>query len=100
MTDKTEAQRLAELFRSFTAGRPQTKTLHAAAALLLKQEAAIKQLREALAKIIASRDARAFDRETVSVIPEAGEIWNPTASYVDSSVIAEGRSALTATEGL
>ena len=101
MTDKTEAQRLAaQLTSQVEAGGGDLAELEDAAALLLKQEAAIKVLREALAKIIASRDARAFDRETVSVIPEAGEIWNPTASYVDSSVIAEGRAALTATEGL
>ena len=47
MTDKTEAQRLADAPCHFEA--PMNMRAHQdAAALLLKQEAAIKQLREAL----------------------------------------------------
>ena len=50
MTDKTEAQRLADRHRAVTASivEPSRREFHMdTAAMLLKQEAATKQLREA-----------------------------------------------------
>ena len=78
MTTKTEAQRLADAPCHFEA--PMNMRAHQdAAALLLKQEAAIKQLREALARI---------------------KDWDAAGLALTADHIAQADAALTATEGL
>ena len=86
MTDKTEAQRLADQLTSqVEAGGGDLAELEDAAALLLKQEAAIKQLREALAGVLSemadSNPLMGFDEH-------------------DTEAVKSARAALTATEGL
>ena len=75
MTDKTEAQRLAAELNQWG----ETREPHAVADLLLQQEAAIKQLREALARI---------------------KDWDAAGLALTADHIAQADAALTATEGL
>ena len=96
MTDKTEAQRLAELCQQIADDGAMIHTwpwpslqklLNDDAALLLKQEAAIKVLREALTDIADDYSDRY-------------ELTSPSTNPGIKSTIEEARAALTATEGL
>jgi len=85
MTDKTEAQRLVDALCHYEA--PMNMRAHQdAAALLLKQEAAIKQLREAVL-------------DTLERIKNSDEWWMdcPDRGGFDADKL---RAAITATEGL
>ena len=83
MTDKTEAQRLAAELNQWG----ETREPHAVADLLLQQEAAIKQLREALHRYV-----RCFP------VPVYGTAAEDQAWQLRT--INTARAALTATEGL
>lgn len=109
MTTKTEAQKLAANLKGYVAHELDGGDLYdveAAAALLLRQDAAIKVLREALKWRIKDAEQAAFEdwaeRESPSGDVESVQYqWEHSGDYMDFCVaLAWAKDALTATEGL
>jgi len=93
------ADALDELAKWKISGYTEGGVLKCAADLKRERDDALDALqvaREALAAVIASRDERCHDREKFVETEKYGSFWSPSASMIDSSVVAQARAALAA----